>query len=117
MGIVRVRTRDEVTGPRSGVRASGGAVDLMLELLSCHATLPDSSRLASYRCARKVKVLKDSAALRATRDVVANSGKTPREYALHSLRMGAATALAPGSGLAAGVAGSMQREKVEVEVG
>ena len=49
-GDVKARTRYEVYGPRSGYRAAGGAVDLMVALLSCHSTLPDSAPLASYRC-------------------------------------------------------------------
>ena len=48
-GNIRVRTRDHVRGPQSGVRTCGGAVDLVLELLSCHATLPDSAPLSSFR--------------------------------------------------------------------
>lgn len=48
-GNIRVRTRDHVRGPQSGVRACGGAVALVVELLSCHATLPDSAPLSSFR--------------------------------------------------------------------
>lgn len=106
-GNIRVRTRDEVTGPQSGVRARGGAVALVVELLSCHATLPDSAPLASYRSGRAVRVARYSAALRAVREVVAKSGRNPQEYALHSLRIGGATALASGGDIAERV---IQRE-------
>lgn len=106
-GNVRVRTRDEVAGPQSGVRARGGAVALVVELLSCHATLPDSAPLASYRSGRAVRVVRYSAALRAVREVVEKSGRNPQEYALHSLRIGGATALASGGDIAERV---IQRE-------
>ena len=43
IGSVRVRTRDEITGPRSGYRAGGGAVALMVELMLCHRSLPASA--------------------------------------------------------------------------
>ena len=50
IGSVRVHTRDEITGPRSGYRAGGGAVALMVELMSCHRILPASAPLSSYNC-------------------------------------------------------------------
>ena len=43
IGSVRVHTRDEITGPRSGYRAGGGGVALMVELMSCHRSLPASA--------------------------------------------------------------------------
>ena len=49
IGEVRARTRDETSGPESGYRADGGAVALMVELMSRHATWPDDAPLASYR--------------------------------------------------------------------
>ena len=49
IGEVRARTRDETSGPQSGYRADGGAVALMVELISRHATLPDDAPLSSYR--------------------------------------------------------------------
>lgn len=57
-GNVRVRTRDETSGPRAGYRADGGAVALMDEYLSCHATLPADAPLSSYRSGREVMVMK-----------------------------------------------------------
>ena len=95
-GDVRARTRYEVYGPRSGYRAAGGAVDLMVELLSCHSTLPDSAPLASYRCGREVKVMKYNQALQALREIVERTGRNPKEFALHSLRIGGASTLAAG---------------------
>ena len=95
-GNVRVRTRDETHGPRSGYRADGGAVALMVELLSCHPTLPDSVPLSSYRSGREVKVWKYDQALRAFREIVEKSGRNPKEFALHSLRIGGASTLAAG---------------------
>ena len=52
---VRERTRDEVYGPRSGYETGGGAVALMVELMSRHPTLPDHAPLSSYRDGRYVK--------------------------------------------------------------
>ena len=86
-GNVRARTRDEAYGPRSGCRAAGGAVDLMVALLSCHSTLPDSAPLASYRCGREVKVMKYNQALQALREIVERTGRNPKEFALYSLRI------------------------------
>ena len=95
-GSVRVRTRDEITGPRSGYRAGGGAVTLMVELMSCHRSLPASAPLSSYSCGKSVRVLRYGHALRAFRDLVANAGRRPERFALHSLRIGGATTLAAG---------------------
>ena len=40
MGSVRVRTRTEVHGSKSSFRVYGGAVALMLELMSCFLAFP-----------------------------------------------------------------------------
>lgn len=95
-GNVRVRTRDETHGPRSGYRADGGAVALMVELLSCHPTLSDSAPLSSYRSGQGVQVWKYDQALRAFREIVEMSGRDPKKFALHSLRIGGASTLAAG---------------------
>ena len=95
-GNVRVRTRAHVRGPRSGYRADGGAVALMVELLSFHPTLPDSAPLSSYCCGREVRVCQYDQALRAFREVVEKSGRDPKEFALHSLRIRGASTLARG---------------------
>ena len=60
---MRARTRDEISGPQSGYGADGGAVALMVELMSCHAMLPDDTPLSSYRICREVKVFKYGQAL------------------------------------------------------
>ena len=49
IGEMRARARDETSDPQSGYRAEGGAVALMVELMSCHATWPDDAPLFSYR--------------------------------------------------------------------
>lgn len=95
-GNVRVRTRDETSGPRAGYRTDGGAVDLMLELLSCHATLPANAPLSSYRSGREVRVVTYSQALHAFRELVANAGRNPTDFGLHSLRIGGTSTLAAG---------------------
>ena len=43
IGSVCMRTRDDITGPRAGYRADGGAVALMVELMSCDRSLPASA--------------------------------------------------------------------------
>ena len=40
-GSVIVRTRDDASGTRSGVGAGGGAVVLMVEVLSVYPTMPE----------------------------------------------------------------------------
>ena len=98
IGEVRARTRDEISGPQSGYRADGGAVALMVELMSCHATLPDDAPLFSNRIGREVKVLKYGQALQAFREMVKKSGRDPKDSALHSLRIGGGSTLAAGGG-------------------
>ena len=49
VGSVVVRTRSEVRGPCSELGEGGGAVALMVTLMSCHAALPEHSPLSSYR--------------------------------------------------------------------
>ena len=91
IGEVRARTRDEISGPQSGYRADGGAVALTVELISRHATWPDDaplSLLSSYRIGREVKVLKYGQALQAFREIVKKSRRDPKDFALHSLRIG-----------------------------
>ena len=47
-GCIIVRTRKEVTGPRSGVDTGDGVVALMVELMASGITLPESAPLSSY---------------------------------------------------------------------
>ena len=61
---------------------------LIVELMSCHATLPDDAPLSSYRIGREVKVLKYGQALQAFREIAKKSGRDPKDFALHSLRIG-----------------------------
>ena len=51
---MRARTWDEISGPQSEYRADGGSVVLMVELILCHATVPDDPPLSSYRICREV---------------------------------------------------------------
>ena len=96
IGEVRARTRDEISGPQSGYRADDGAVALMVELMSWHATLPDDAPLSLYRIGREVKVLKYGKALQAFREIVKKSGSDPKDFALHSLRIGGVSTLSAG---------------------
>ena len=95
-GSVIVRTRDDAWGAQSGVGAGGGAVALMVELLSAYPTLPESAPLSSYQYGNEIRVWKYPEALQALRQVVAKAGDDPSEVGLHSLRIGAATTLAAG---------------------
>ena len=58
-------------------------------------TLPESAPLSSYTCGSVVRVWRYGQPLRALREVV-QSGGEPSDFALHSLRIGAATKLADG---------------------
>ena len=49
VGSVIVRTRSEVRGPCSELGEVGGAVALMVALLSCFAGVPEHAPLSSYR--------------------------------------------------------------------
>ena len=94
-GSVIVRTRDDASGTRSGVGAGGGAVALMVELLSVYPTMPESAPLSSYRCGNEVRIWRCPEALTALRQVAARADD-PSEVGLHSLRIGAASTLAAG---------------------
>ena len=103
-----MRTRDEVRGSRSSERADAGAVPLRLVLMSCILSLADHAPLASYRLGSSVRavrygrwgssvrVVRYGRALRAVKELVAKSRRNPDEFALHSFRIGGATALAAG---------------------
>ena len=100
-------TRDEVRGSRSSHSADGGAVALMLELMSCFPDLPDRAPLTVYRFVSSARVVRYGRALRAVKEAVAKSGHNPDEFALHSLRIGGATTLAAGGDISERV---IQRE-------
>ena len=93
---VRVRTRDDARGSKSSYRADGGSVAHMLELMPCFPHLPDRAPLASYRFGSSVRAVRYARALRAVKEVEAESGHNPDEFALHSLRIGGVTTLAAG---------------------
>ena len=93
---VIVRTRDDASGTRSGVGAGGGAVALMVELLSVYPTMPESAPLSSHRCGNEVRVGRYPEALAALRQVAARAGNDLSEVGFHSLRISAATTLAAG---------------------
>ena len=76
-------------------------------IVSCDV-LPDSAPLSSYReKGGAVRVVKYSRALSALRDVLTESGRDPRHYGLHSLRVEGATVLASGGDISERV---IQRE-------
>ena len=95
-GSILVRTRDACRGPRSKVEAGGGAVAILVELLSIHPALPKNAPLSSFRTRQGVRVWRYTQALAALRQIVARDGGNTQEIGLHSLRIGAATALAAG---------------------
>ena len=95
-GSVIVCTHDDASGTRSGIGAGGGAIALMVELLSVYPTMPKSAPLSSFRCGNKVRVWRYPEALAALRQVAAKAGDDPSEVGPHSLRIGGATTLAAG---------------------
>ena len=95
-GTVRELTRDEVYGPRSGYGTGGGAAALMVVLMSRHPTLPDHAPLSSYRDGRYVKVFGRKKGTKCLREIVEKSGRDPKHFALHSLRIGGTSAMAAG---------------------
>ena len=94
-----VRTRKDVRGVDSSLREGGGAVALLAELLSAYPNLPRAAPLASYHQSEHLAVWSFGQALRALREVVAESGQDPAEFALHSLRIGGASRLAARGGM------------------
>lgn len=74
-GAARMRTRDEVLGPRSGYRTSGVAVSLMVELISYYPTLPDYAPLSSYREGKQVKVIRYGKVTQTLREIVKKYGR------------------------------------------
>ena len=93
---VYTATRDEVRGSRSSHSADGGAVALMLELMSCFPDLPDRAPLTVYRFVSSARVVRYGRALRAVKEMVAETGRNPDEFALYLLRIGGATTPAAG---------------------
>ena len=91
MGAILTRARK---GPPKPVGAGGGAVDLMVELLSCYLFLPPSAPLVAFGCGSgRWSMWTQAQAMRALRQVVSVAGVQLEEYALHSVRIGGATHL------------------------
>ena len=88
--------RDVAHGPRSQIGAGGGAVAVLVELMSCHMALPGNAPLCSFRKQGRVGVLGYRRALKALRQIVEQAGDNPKEFGLHSLRIGGATTMAAG---------------------
>ena len=83
--------------PPLPLRDWGGAVELMIKLLSSGMFLPSHAPLAALGTARdNWSVWKQARATGALRRVVALAGFPADEYALHSLRIGGATFLSAG---------------------
>ena len=110
VGRVVVHTRSEVRSPRSELGGGGRAVALMVALLSYRAAQPKHALLSSDRSGKHVRVWGFRQALRALREVAEKMGRNPKEYALHSLRIGSASTLAAGGDVSERV---IQREDNE----
>ena len=78
------------------MEADGGAVAILVELLFVHPALPKNAPLSSFRTRQGVQMWGYTQALAALRHIVARNVGDPQEVGLHSLRIGAATALATG---------------------
>ena len=79
------------------VGEGGGAVDLMIELMSCYFFLPSSAPLVAFCVGNgRRSMWTQHQATTALRKVVALAGVRAEEYALHSLIIGGATHLSAG---------------------
>ncbi len=84
-------------GPSTRVGEGGGAVDLMIELMSCYLFLPSSAPLVAFIVGNgRWSMWTQHQSTKALRKVVALAGVRAEEYALHSLRIGGATHLSAG---------------------
>ena len=93
-GAVCTRTRQHAPCP---VESGGGAVDVMVELLSAFPFLPSHAPLVAVGAGgNSWWMWTKNKACDALRQMVALAGLPPQEYALHSLRIGGATDLAAG---------------------
>jgi len=93
-----IRVREVAHGPNSQIGAGGGAVALLVELMSCHMALPGNTPLCSFHRegGAGTAVLGYRRALKAFREMVEAAGDSPKDFGLHSLRIGGATAMAAG---------------------
>lgn len=89
---------EEGSATTSGRRRRCGAVDLMIELLSCYLLLPPPAPLVAFGCGNgRWSVRARAQAVKALRHVVPVTGVLQaEEYALHSLRIRGATHLSVG---------------------
>ena len=93
-GAVVTRVRK---GPSMRVGEGGGAVDLMIELMSCYLFLPSLAPLVAFGVGNgRWSMWTQHQATAALRKVVALAGVRAEEYALHSLRIGGATHVSAG---------------------
>ena len=95
-GSVHVRTRPTAHGPTSRLEASGGAVAVLVELLSRDSNLSEHAPLAAYRKGGEVKVWKYRQATRALKQIAQRVGMDSSRVSLHSLRIGFGSVLAAG---------------------
>ena len=91
-GCTITRTRLEKKTEKGG--ASMGAFEALLELLNVYHQLPGGAPLTVRNTSLGCKVFTRSEAVTLLRLMVANSGRDPMQFALHSGRTGGATQLA-----------------------
>ncbi|CAN0217926.1 unnamed protein product, partial [Ectocarpus sp. 4 AP-2014] len=106
-GTVLVRTREAAFGPLSQLDSGGGAVAVLVELLTSHECLSGHAPLSAFGEKGGVRVWSYREATRAIRQVAVIAGLDPKRVSLHSLRIGYATVLAAGGGISERV---IQRE-------
>ena len=84
-------------GPSMRVGEGGGAVDRIIEMMSCYLFLPSSPPLVAFGVGNgRWSMWTQHQATAALRKVAALAGVRAEEYALHSLRIGGATHLSAG---------------------
>lgn len=98
-GSVLVRTRQAAFGPLSRLDSDGGAVAVLVELLTSQKHLSGNAPLSAFREKGRVRVWGYREATRAIRQVATIVGLDPKRVSLHSLRIGYATVLAAGGGI------------------
>ena len=72
--MILVRTRDTAYGPCSRLDADGGAVAVLVELLSYDLTLSEHAPSSAFRIGGTVKVWNYRQATRALRQVASQAG-------------------------------------------
>ncbi|CAM9501380.1 unnamed protein product [Laminaria digitata] len=84
VGSVLVRTREMAFGPRSRLESDGGAVAVLVELLSCDDNLSEHVPLAAFKCGSTIKVWDYRQATRALRQIAGQAGLDPKRVSLHN---------------------------------